>query len=127
MLVDSIRERFKDRSDYSVGGRICFFYDINQLKNRIVFRPDFYFFNGISVPTPKFWAVWDHGGRYPDVVLELLTPETRERDRTERKEIYRTTFRTSEYFLYDPETQQLEGYRHDGQRNYDPIPPDSRP
>lgn len=40
-----------------------------------------------------------------------------------RRDLYAQVFRTSEYFLYDPETRELEGLRLAG-RTYRPIEPD---
>jgi hypothetical protein len=40
----------------------------------------------------------------------LLSPSTAQEDRTIKKRLYEQTFRTPDYFLYDPESQTLEGY-----------------
>ena len=126
LLVESIQHQFHDRADYSVGGNMCFYYDVNQAKNKNFLGPDFYFVNGLAIGNVKVWATWEHGGRFPDVVMELLSPSTKDRDRNEKKEIYRATFRTPEYFLYDPETTQLEGFRLDRHLNYRLIQPDAQ-
>ncbi len=112
LLIESVQAHFRGRSDYCVGGNLCFYYSIQQVRNGEFFGPDFFFVHG--PPQPKHrdrWAVWEQGGRYPDVVIELLSDRTAHRDRNEKKEIYRGIFHTSEYFLYDPSKRLLDGFR----------------
>ncbi len=47
----------------------------------------------------------------PELSLELLSPSTAAYDHGEKKRICEQIFKTSEYFLYVPDSQQLEGYR----------------
>ena len=51
------------------------------------------------------------------MVLELLSPTTKNEDRSTKFTIYEQTLRVPEYFLYDPDTHSLEGFRLIGQ-NY---------
>jgi hypothetical protein len=69
--------------------------------------------------------VWQEGGRYPDVVIELLSPKTAIENRTTKKDIYERVFHTAEYYCYDPATQQLEGWRLEGGR-YRPLTPNTQ-
>ena len=71
----------------------------------------------------KVWIAWEEGGRLPDVIVELLSPSTAKKDRTEKRDLYARVFRTAEYFLCDPETGTLEGLRLAG-RFYQSIQPD---
>ena len=68
--------------------------------------------------------VWDEKGRYPDSILELLSGSTAAVDRGVKKTLYERTFRTPEYFLYEPEEDVLEGFQLI-QGVYQPILPDS--
>jgi hypothetical protein len=54
----------------------------------------------------------------------LLSPTTAQEDRTTKKKLYERTFNTREYFLYDPDTRQLEGYRLHGINGYEAIEPE---
>src|SRR5262249_18140202 len=54
--------------------------------------------------------------RTPNVIVEILSPSTAHVDRGEKKQIYQDVFRTPEYFLFDPETAVLEGFRLTGGR-----------
>ena len=71
------------------------------------------------------WITWEEGGRLPDVVFEMLSPSTAKKDRTEKKDLYARVFATAEYFLYEPKTGKLEGFRLAG-RFYQPIQPDDQ-
>jgi len=57
------------------------------------------------------WKVWEEDGRYPDLILELLSPSTWESDYTEKKRIYQDVFGTSEYFLFTPNQERVDAFR----------------
>ena len=57
-----------------------------------------------------FLAIWYENYKFPNVVFELASYSTKHIDRTTKKDIYEKTFRTPEYFLYDPDTQTLDGW-----------------
>jgi hypothetical protein len=99
------------------------YYSEEQARNRDYRGPDFFFVWGVSPePVRPYWAVWKEGGHYPDVIIELLSPTTAENDRTVKKDLYEQLFHTSDYYCYDPETRQLEGW-HLNDRVYHPISP----
>jgi Uma2 family endonuclease len=86
--------------------------------------PDVFWVGGVDPERErKVWIAWEEGGRLPDVIVELLSPSTKHKDRTEKKDLYARTFRTAEYFLHDPDMRQLEGLRLAG-RSYRSIEPD---
>jgi hypothetical protein len=72
----------------------------------------------------KAWVSWEEGGRLPDLIVELLSPTTAHVDRGVKKDLYARVFRTRDYFLYDFDTDTLEGFRLAGNA-YQPIPPDA--
>ena len=85
--------------------------------------PDVFWVGGVENHERKAWIAWEEGGRLPDVLFEMLSPSTAKADRTEKRDLYARVFRAAEYFLYEPETRQLEGLRLAG-RFYQPIQPD---
>jgi len=94
------------------------------LKQRAFRGPDVFWVGGVDPDRErKVWIAWEEDGRLPDVIVELLSPSTARKDRTEKKDLYARVFGTAEYYLADPETLQLEGYRLAG-RSYRPIQPD---
>ncbi len=57
------------------------------------------------------WVAWEEDGRLPDLILELLSPSTADADYGEKKRIYQDIFKTSEYFLYTPRSEVIDGFR----------------
>ena len=60
--------------------------------------------------TRKSWVVWEEDGKYPHVIVEVISPSTADIDKTTKKKIYQDTFRTPDYFLFDPENLELTGF-----------------
>lgn len=112
LLVEQVRFRFRERKDYYVGGNMFIYFDLEQARNRNFRGPDFFFVDGVnSEPLRPYWVVWEEGGKYPDVIIELLSPSTAVEDRTTKKGVYERIFKTSDYFCYDPDSQELEGWQ----------------
>lgn len=88
--------------------------------------PDFFVVKDIdgSYPRQK-WVVWEENGRYPDVIIELMSPLTAQKDLGSKKDLYERTFRTADYFCYDPDEQKLRGWRL-GERGYEPLIPNEQ-
>jgi hypothetical protein len=59
----------------------------------------------------KSWVVWEEDGKYPDLVIELLSDSTATKDRTVKKQLYQDRWRTPEYFWFSPETQEFAGWQ----------------
>ncbi|HKY40580.1 MAG TPA: Uma2 family endonuclease, partial [Polyangiaceae bacterium] len=73
----------------------------------------------------KSWVAWEEGGRLPDVVIEVTSESTAHVDRGEKMRIYSQIWHASAYFIFDPDTEVLEGFRLDATgRRYAPIEPD---
>jgi Uma2 family endonuclease len=130
LLIEALVVHLRGRTDFFVGGNTFIYYNSAQWTtkpNALEFRgPDFFFVDGVDrTKKRRYWLVADEGGRYPDVIIELLSTTTAKVDRSTKKQIYQDTFKTAEYFLYDPDTKQLEGWRHDGFK-YKPIQPNDK-
>jgi Uma2 family endonuclease len=110
LLMASIAWAYRGRKDYYAAGNMTVYYKLEQLTKRSMRGPDFFVVLGVSPRMRKSWTVWQEGGRYPDVIVELLSDSTKSVDRGRKKEIYQNVFRTPEYFLFDPETLKLEGF-----------------
>jgi Uma2 family endonuclease len=123
------------RTDFYAGMNMFVYYSVEQAREvaeeeegirlRQAYRgPDVFWVGGVDPDRErKVWIAWEEGGRLPDVIFEMLSPSTAERDRTKKRDLYSRVFGTSEYFLYEPETGRLEGFRLAG-RLYQPIQPD---
>jgi Uma2 family endonuclease len=127
LLIDSISHRFQHRDDFFAGGNNFIYFSAEQARNKDYRGPDFYFVD--HVPRWKkreYWAVWDEGGRYPDLLLELMSPTTMEEDLVTKKKIYEQVFKAREYFCYDPVTETLYGWRLGPHGRYRKISPNKR-
>ena len=126
------------RTDFYVGGNNFVYYSVEQAREvareeeqggrKRAFRgPDVFWVGGVD-PTPQreAWVSWEEDGRLPDFILELLSPKTAKNDRTVKKELYARVFGTSEYFLYDPRSRTLEGFRLAAPGAYRPLAPDAQ-
>jgi Uma2 family endonuclease len=49
-------------------------------------------------------------GKYPNLIVEILSESTAAIDRGLKKQIYQDTFRTPDYFWFDPETLEFAGF-----------------
>jgi Uma2 family endonuclease len=126
LLIDAVSYHLRQRDDFYVGGNMFIYFSEEQARNRDFRGPDFFFVEGTRrEPMRPYWAVWLEGGRYPDVIIELLSPRTALVDRTTKKDVYEQVFHTAEYYCYDPITQQLEGWQlHCG--HYQPLAPNAQ-
>ena len=59
----------------------------------------------------KSWVTWEEGGKYPDLIIELLSESTENVDKTLKKDLYQNRFRTPEYFWFSPDTLEFFGFR----------------
>jgi hypothetical protein len=58
----------------------------------------------------RSWAVWEEGGKYPNVVIELLSSSTATVDRGKKKELYQNVWRVPEYYWFHPQTMEFAGF-----------------
>ena len=73
------------------------------------------------------WVVWQENGRYPDVIIELMSPSTAAIDVGVKKDIYEQIFRTPDYYLFNPfELDSLQGWRLDLEQGYQALNPNSQ-
>jgi Uma2 family endonuclease len=112
LLIESLVYAWRDRDDYYVGGNMFIYFSKEQVRSRDYRGPDFFVVKGVDGTVERgAWIVWEENGRYPNVIVELLSPSTAGLDKTTKKFLYEQTFRTPEYFGYDPGSQELFGWR----------------
>jgi Uma2 family endonuclease len=112
LLIDSVHSLWHDRSDYFTGGNMFIYFSLEQVRNRDYRGPDFFVVKGVDGTRNRdSWIVWREDGRYPDVIEELASSSTLDIDLGFKKQLYERTFRTPEYFCYDPNENQLQGWR----------------
>jgi Uma2 family endonuclease len=112
LLIELVGLHLKGREDYFVGGNMFLYFDRKHARDRDFLGPDFFFVWEVPLNPPRrYWAMWDEGGKYPDVIIELTSPTTADNDHGIKKTTYEKVFRTHEYFIYDPAEQKLKGWR----------------
>jgi len=126
LLINSLKRYWRDRQDFFVAGNLSIYYSHRQLKSEDWRGPDFFVvLDTAPNPLRRSWVVWQEGGKYPNVIVELLSPSTAHIDRGTKKLIYQNIFRTPEYFLFDPINAVLEGFAlHNG--SYIPMAPNAQ-
>lgn len=100
LLVDPLWTWLQDR-DAFVGGNMFVYYSTAQVRDRDFKGPDVFVVLDVPRGERKSWVLWEEG-KAPDVVIELLSQSTAQRDKTEKKQIYQNCLRVTEYFWYDP-------------------------
>jgi Uma2 family endonuclease len=129
VLIDSVLVAFEGRTNYFVGGNMFVYYSRQQAMNRDFRGPDFFAVLDVedTERDRQGWVVWEEDGRYPNVIVELMSPSTAKSDKTVKKDLYERTFRTKSYYIYDPfDPGSLQGWSLDGSQHYQPIVPNEQ-
>ena len=122
LLFKCLEWLWRDRNDFYAAGNLTIYYSPKQLKSKDFRGPDFFVVLGTERKIRKSWVVWDEDGKYPNIILEILSPKTANIDKNFKKQLYQDTFRTLDYFWFDPETLELAGF-HLVDGEYQPIAP----
>jgi Uma2 family endonuclease len=139
LLDELVRNHLGEPTHYFCGGNMFIYYSIEQAKEieeyveaKTVKRkprfkgPDFFLVRDVDGTKPReSWVVWNEDGRYPDLVVEFVSPSTRGKDVDANAQFYAHVFRVPEYFWFDRRSGELVGYRLVG-RDYVRIEPDAR-
>jgi Uma2 family endonuclease len=125
LLLNCLDWLWRDRQDYFAAGNLSIYYSARKLKSEDFRGPDFFVVLGTEKRPRKSWMVWEEEGRYPNVIVELLSDNTAKSDRGLKKEIYQTIFRTPEYFWFSPDTLEFQGSMLE-RGMYQPIQPNGR-
>ena len=109
-------ERYKERSDVFMSGRVFISYDETDGNRRV--GPDFFIAfdvdrEAIRANLPNFW-IWETG-KVPDFVIEVASPSTAENDLGFKRELY-AELGISEYWRFDPTGGELYGQPLAGER-----------
>jgi Uma2 family endonuclease len=128
ILIRSLQQAWADRNDYFTGGNMFIYYSSTQVRNRDFRGPDFFpVLNVDGNNSRQGWVVWEENGRYPDVIVELMSPSTAAIDKGIKKNLYEQTFHTSDYFVYDPfDPNSLQGWHLDDNQQYQSLNPNER-
>jgi Uma2 family endonuclease len=110
LLIALLKSLWKDRQDFYASGNLTIYYSPTQRKSEDFRGPDFFVVLGTEKRPRKSWVVWEEDGRYPNVIVELLSESTAATDKGLKKQIYQDIFRTPDYFWFDPTTLEFQGF-----------------
>lgn len=114
LLIQCLEWLWQDRNDFFAGGNLSVYYLYNsspeQPKLRDFCGPDFFVALDTVRKNRKSWMVWKEGGKYPNVIVEILSDSTAKVDRTQKKQLYQDVFRLPDYFYFDPVTLEFAGF-----------------
>ncbi|OUL20875.1 hypothetical protein BV378_28440 [Nostoc sp. RF31YmG] len=120
LLLTCLEWLWRDRKDFYMAGNLTIYYSPNQRKSEDFRGPDFFVVLGTERKTRKSWVVWQEDGKYPNVIVEILSPKTASTDKNLKKQIYQDTFRTPDYFWFDPDNLEFAGF-HLVDGKYQPL------
>lgn len=100
----------RHRQDFYAAGNLTIYFSPNQKKSEEFRGPDFFVVLDTEKKDRKSWVVWQEDGKYPNVIIELLSNSTASVDKALKKQIYQNTFRTPDYFWFDPNNLELQGF-----------------
>jgi Uma2 family endonuclease len=110
LLIRLIKWWWRDRQDFYATGNLTIYFSPNQKKSEEFRGPDFFVVLDTEKKDRKSWVVWQEDGKYPNVIIEMLSDSTASVDKGLKKQIYQNTFRTPDYFLFDPNNLELQGF-----------------
>jgi Uma2 family endonuclease len=125
LLITCLEWLWSDRQDFFIGGNLTVYFKEEQLEETKFRGPDFFVALNTERRERKSWVVWAEGGKYPNLIVELLSDSTAKKDREEKKQVYQDIFRTPEYFWFHPNTLEFKGFRLT-YRQYEEIAPNEQ-
>ena len=127
-LIDLVLQALMGVEDYFVGGNMFLYYSSEQVRNKDFKGPDVFVVLDVDGKKERQgWVVWEEQGRYPDVIIELMSPTTANQDKGEKKRLYERTFKTRDYFVYNPfERESLQGWHLGSDWHYKELTPNER-
>ncbi|AFY34566.1 Uma2 family endonuclease [Calothrix sp. PCC 7507] len=125
LLLKCLKWLWRDRNDFYAAGNLTIYYSQNKRKTEHFRGPDFFVVLDTERKTRKSWVVWEEDGKYPHVILEILSESTANIDRDLKKNLYQNTFRTPDYFWFDPYTLEFAGF-HLLDGKYQPLEPNNQ-
>jgi len=125
LLFKCLEWLWRDRNDFYAAGNLTIYYSTHQRKSEDFHGPDFFVVLNTERKVRKSWVVWEEHGQYPNFILEILSDSTANTDRELKKQIYQDTFRTPDYFWFDPYSLEFAGF-HLVDGKYQPLEPNNQ-
>ncbi|EDX71889.1 conserved hypothetical protein [Coleofasciculus chthonoplastes PCC 7420] len=110
LLIACLEWLWRERNDFYASGNLTIYYSPRQRKSEKFRGPDFFVVLGVERFPRQSWVVWEEDGKYPNVIVEILSPKTAATDRGLKKQLYQDVFRTPDYFWFDPNSLEFQGF-----------------
>jgi Uma2 family endonuclease len=110
LLIRLLKYWWRNRPDFYISGNLTVYYNEQQLKQRDFLGPDIFIVLGAEKKDRRSWAIWEEGGKYPNVVIELLSGSTVTVDKGTKKQLYQEVWRVPNYYWFHPETMEFAGF-----------------
>jgi Uma2 family endonuclease len=124
LLYELVTELTKGREDVYVGADMVVYFSDLQVKNKDFRAPDLTVVTGVEQKERQGWIVWQEGGRYPELVVEHMSPSTRQVDLGSKLSVYGNVWQVHEYYAFDLETGELHAFGR-GRNGFEKRSPDS--
>lgn len=130
-LAECLEWLWEGREDFCLAVNLTVVFNSKKTKKQEKCGPDFFVVRDVEWRIRKSWTVKLEKNRYPDFILELLSPSNPENDKNTKKVLYQDQFKTPEYFWFDSnaekplEDRELAGFRLVN-GVYQPIQPNAR-
>jgi Uma2 family endonuclease len=120
-LVEALDYHFQNQPNVYVSGDLLIYYEKGSPKK---VAPDVFVVFGVPKYDRKIYQTWAER-KTPDVVIEIASPSTYQKDEKEKPELYQR-LSVQEYFQYDPTgnylPQPLRGRTLDDKGHYQALP-----
>lgn len=103
-LIYPLKEYFRDDANVYVSGNLLLYYEEGNPRASVA--PDVFVVFGVPGRARRIYKLWEEQ-KAPDVVFELTSTSTRDRDLGEKRFLYEE-LGVREYFLFDPLREYLE-------------------
>jgi Uma2 family endonuclease len=110
LFLQSLEHLWRNRTDFYAAGNLTIYFSPENIKSRDFRGPDFFVVLGTERRPRKSWVVWGEGGKYPNIIVEILSDSTADVDRGLKKQLYQDVFRTPDYFWFDPDSLEFQGF-----------------
>ncbi|GAB4154138.1 MAG: hypothetical protein Fur0046_34080 [Cyanobacteria bacterium J069] len=117
LLLSCLEWWWRDRQDFFAAGNLSIYWQPEDIgkswTERQFIGPDFFVVLDVERRSRNSWLVSQEGGRFPNIIVELLSNRTARKDRTTKKALYQDVFKTPEYFWFhpDPKKREFQGFR----------------
>ncbi|MBW4561491.1 MAG: Uma2 family endonuclease [Mojavia pulchra JT2-VF2] len=122
LLLKCLEWWWPDHNNFFAAGNLTIYYSQRQRKSEEFRGPDFFVILDTERRPRDSWVVWEEDGKYPNLIIELLSKSTVATDKGLKKQLYQDIFRTPEYFWFDPKNLEFAGFILVG-GTYQPIEP----